>query len=113
MGWLGDQVAIFDRGLNVLEMLDVRSGGLLFDPAGGRLFVADVDRNELVAYSTTTWLPLGTWSTGEDISDGPDWEHDGVMSATADGRLVFLSTSLGIRVIAVGALELTGGDLPE
>jgi hypothetical protein len=94
-------IAAFDPFFNLIEVLNVASGGLLFDPAGDRLFVADIDADEIVGYDTTTWDELDRWAVDEDISTSSSFYGTGVMSATDDGMTVFLSTESGIRMISV------------
>jgi hypothetical protein len=96
-GW----VAVFDSRFHLVEVLNVASGGLLFDPARDRLFVAEVNRDQIVAYDTSAWSATAQWDVGEDIFGGNYYEFQGVMSATLDGNTVFLSTDSGIRVIDV------------
>jgi hypothetical protein len=96
-------VVVFDRSLNVVVELPHQSRGLIFDPVGARLFIADVNADALVAYSTASWDFLQSWDVGEDIVQSQEPEHDGVTSVSTNGAILFLSTPQGIRTISVVA----------
>jgi hypothetical protein len=99
---LNGTVTIYDRGLNVVKTLPNLAGGVVFDPVRDLLFVAH-SNGTVYGFDTTTWLQRYALSIGESYSSTSAFGN-GVMTISADGSRLFVSTPSGVRMIDVPPL---------
>jgi hypothetical protein len=96
----GGGVSIVDRSLNSVELLGGLQGGIGFSPVLDVFFGVDVNSDQVVAYDTNTFAEIRRYAIGENVTDAGPFGN-GIMSFSSDGRKLFLSTPMGIRMLNV------------
>jgi hypothetical protein len=100
LGSQSSDVEVCDGALHPLHTLHNITGGLTFDPVCDVLYVADTDRNAVVALDTNTWDELFAVDVGEDVTDSSPLGN-GVMATDEAGTRLFISTASGVRMLAI------------
>lgn len=108
---VGSSISILDSNLNGVENLTNVDGGLAFDPTKDVLYAASSATSQIIAFDTNTWRELYRFNIGEDIR--PAYSYDdpskplgnGVMTVSEDGKFLFLSTPLGVRVFNLNQMS--------
>lgn len=90
-------VSVFDTNLRVVQNLADADGGMVFDPVRDVLYVASAGARQIVAYDTNSWRRQYALDLGEAIGAARSFGN-GVMAVSGDGRTLFLTTALGIRI---------------
>jgi hypothetical protein len=106
---VGTSISILDRNLNSVENLTNVDGGLAFDPIRDILYAASAATDQIIAFDTNTWQELYRFNVGEDLRGNSSFDDpskplgNGVMTVSNDGRYLFLSTIMGVRMFNLGA----------
>lgn len=74
-------------------------GGLAFDPAQDVLYMADRQSDSVVVFDTDTWEELGRIEVGENLGVSRISPESNYMSTSDDGKLLFVTTASGVRVL--------------
>lgn len=102
-------VDILDRSLDVITELDEVRGGMVFDPTKPMLYVADENRDRIVAFDTRSYEARFDMPIGESILVSRGFD-EGVMEVSHDGSLLFLTTRFGVRLYELTGLSHDGID---
>ena len=96
---LGSGVAILNHNLEFVRTLNDISGGFTFDSTRNIFYGVDAATDQVIAYDTNTWQEKYRLNIGEDVKTSSGGFGTGTMSVSADGTLLFLVTSSGIRIL--------------
>ncbi len=91
-------VAVLDQNLNTVRVLGNLNGGVAFDPVQNLLYAVSTQTSQVIAYDTTTWTEQFRLNIGESVSAAQAFGR-GVMTVSADGSMLFLSTTSGVRIL--------------
>lgn len=97
---------ILDPKLHVVTQLTGIDGGIAFSPAGDTFFGASTSADQIIAYDTNTWAEEYRVTIGEPIQPARPFGA-GLMRLSDDGRVLFMTTASGVRVVNLPAPEET------
>ncbi len=100
----GANLSLMNPDLTAIDTIEGTLGGVAFSPVADILFGVDDVANEVVAFDMISWNELYRLPIGENIGTSEAF-GSGVTSMSADGRLLFVSTSQGVRMIRIPGLE--------
>jgi sugar lactone lactonase YvrE len=103
-------VGISIRNPNLTQITTLNNnfdGGLAFDPTKDILYAVNSTTDQIIAFNTNTWTQLFSLNIGENVPSSTPFDS-GVMSVSNDGKLLFLSTPSGVRI-----LSLPGSNIPQ
>src|SRR5262249_24525112 len=108
--------SVLDGSLGVVEQLPTIDGGMAFDPTRNVLYGVNSATDQLVAFDTTTWAEKYRIPVGENMPASAAF-GSGVITPDPTGRVLYLSTPTGVRVLALPAAtgvasRLTLGGFP-
>jgi hypothetical protein len=92
-------IQIRDRSLSIVHTLTNLTGGVVFDPTQDVLYAAT--STQIIAYDTNTWMELSRFDIGQSVGSGTPFGN-GEMTVSDDGKLLFFSTSAGVRFYLLG-----------
>jgi DNA-binding beta-propeller fold protein YncE len=96
--YLAEGAGVFDAQLNYVRVLPGIDGGMAFDAKRDVFYGVNSFTDELIAFDTRTWEEKYRLPLGLDVSPaGPT--VPGTTAVSGDGRLLFLATPAGVRVI--------------
>ncbi len=92
---------VMDRDFQAVHSLGTRyRGGLAFDPLRDILYAVDSTAGVVVAFDTNTWAERFRLNVGETYPDSRPFDN-GILTVSADGKWLFVSTPSGVRVVAL------------
>lgn len=97
----GNGFTVFNADLTVDETLPHFTGGAVFDARGEFLYVVDDDNDELVALDTVNYNEQFRLYLGEDDFLDHSTFNRTTMTATPDGRQVFVNSPDGVRLFSL------------
>lgn len=100
-----DAITIIDPLLDTLRAVPGTTG-VAFHPTEDILFVGNHD--EIIIYETNTWTEMARTPLGEFIATS-EALGNGVMSVSANGEFLFVSTPSGVRILQPIPLEFESG----
>lgn len=75
-------------------------GGIGFSPVFDIIYGVDINTDQVIAFNTNTLAEIARYPIGENVV-ASNLFSNGSMSFSRDGRLLFLSTPTGIRMLTV------------
>jgi DNA-binding beta-propeller fold protein YncE len=105
---LGAGISIRNPSLGTITTLNNVDGGLAFDPTKDILYAVNSTTDRIIAFNTNTWTQLFSLDIGENVPASTPFDS-GVMSVSGDGKLLFLSTPSGVRVLSLPG----GSNIPQ
>jgi sugar lactone lactonase YvrE len=88
------------QDFHAVRTLTGLDGGFAFDPTQDILYGASTATNQVIAYDAHTWAEKFRLDVGETIGSAGRFDN-GVMTVSADGRFLFLSSPSGVRVLTL------------
>jgi hypothetical protein len=105
----GTGVTVMNPTFGTVHTLSGIDGGMAFDPVRDVIYGVNSSTDQITAYDTNTWAAKYTLAVGEDVPASSAF-GSGVMTASGDGKWLFLSTPTGVRVYSIApTLTVTAG----
>jgi hypothetical protein len=93
---LGSGTTVYDRNLAV-QMTGLPTGPAAFNPVTGTLYIISNDYDKVSVYDSATYAFKKAYSVGERVA--LDASRDGIMTVSADGGTLYVTTAAGVRIV--------------